>query len=100
MSFEQRLIQHWYGTPDSGLWWLHPLSWLFAGVSYLRRALYRWGGLSAYQPPVPLIVIGNLTVGGVGKTPLTLQHLVNTTGGQFQQQLAQVNMAIATRHGQ
>lgn len=75
MSFEQRLIQHWYGTPDSGLWWLHPLSWLFAGVSYLRRALYRWGGLSAYQPPVPLIVIGNLTVGGVGKTPLTL-HLL------------------------
>lgn len=51
---------------------LLPLSWLFRGIAALRRFLYRKGMLAAVALPVPVIVVGNLTVGGSGKTPLVL----------------------------
>ena len=38
----------------------------------VRRALYRIGVLRVWRPPVPTIVIGNLTAGGTGKTPLVI----------------------------
>jgi len=51
---------------------LIPLAWLFMAVAGLRRLAYRWGGLRAWRAPVPVIVVGNISVGGTGKTPLTL----------------------------
>lgn len=51
---------------------LLPLSWIYAAVISLRRLSYRLGLLYAYRLPVPVLVIGNITVGGTGKTPLTL----------------------------
>ncbi len=51
------------------------MSLFFAALTELRLLLYRLGFLSAQHVPVPVIVIGNLTVGGTGKTPLIL-HLV------------------------
>ena len=51
---------------------LLPLSWLFRLLAGFRRGLYRFGVLRSYALPVPVIVIGNLTVGGSGKTPLVL----------------------------
>ncbi|MDR2365086.1 MAG: tetraacyldisaccharide 4'-kinase [Zoogloeaceae bacterium] len=51
---------------------LAPLAFLFACLAALRRALYRVGWLSSVTLPVPVIVVGSLTVGGAGKTPLTL----------------------------
>ncbi|MBQ9435499.1 MAG: tetraacyldisaccharide 4'-kinase [Bacteroidales bacterium] len=50
---------------------LLPLAWLYGGVAALRRYLYRRGWLKSYTPSVPTICIGNLRVGGTGKTPHT-----------------------------
>ena len=58
--FEQRRL-----TP--ALWLLLPLSWLYGLLSALGRRLAK-----PRQMPVPIIVVGNIIVGGAGKTPLTL----------------------------
>jgi tetraacyldisaccharide 4'-kinase len=54
---------------------LLPLACVFAVLSALRRGLYRFGLFQAIRLPVPVVIVGNITVGGVGKTPLTV-HLV------------------------
>jgi tetraacyldisaccharide 4'-kinase len=51
---------------------LLPLSWLFAGVAALRRVAYRKGWSQSFRVTRPVIVVGNITVGGTGKTPLTI----------------------------
>lgn len=65
------LSERWYrGSPLLCLLW--PVSWIFCVLVSIRRSLYRCGLLRVWQPPVPLIVAGNITVGGSGKTPLVL----------------------------
>ncbi len=51
---------------------LLPLSGLFCLVSWLRRSAYRFGLLGVQRIPVPVIVVGNISVGGTGKTPLVI----------------------------
>jgi tetraacyldisaccharide 4'-kinase len=51
---------------------LLPLSGLYCAVTGARRFAYRRGWLARERLPVPVIVVGNITVGGTGKTPLTL----------------------------
>jgi len=68
---ENTLIRIWYG--DSRLVWLFvPLSWLYLAVSNCRNYLYRRGILRSTSVAAPVVVIGNVTVGGTGKTPLTI----------------------------
>ncbi len=64
-----RLEQNWYriSAPQLILW---PLSLVFGAVATARRVLYRTGVFPARRVPVPVIMVGNITVGGTGKTPL------------------------------
>jgi tetraacyldisaccharide 4'-kinase len=61
----------WSG--ESPLWLLLlPLSWLYGLVSGAIRLLYRLGLKQAWRAPVPVVVVGNLTAGGNGKTPVVI----------------------------
>src|SRR5487761_1982079 len=51
---------------------LLPLSWVFGALSALRRAAYRAGRLRRTRLPVPVVIVGNIAVGGAGKTPLVI----------------------------
>lgn len=61
----------WYSDAASG-GWLIPFGWLFGVLTALRRALIRSGMLPSFAVRVPVIVVGNVTVGGTGKTPLVI----------------------------
>lgn len=65
------LQRQWYRL---GIWHLVliPLSWLFWTLSVLRRLAYRAQLLPGFTLPVPVIVVGNISVGGTGKTPLVI----------------------------
>jgi len=53
-------------------WLLWPVSLVFGFLASTRRFLYRMRVLKSAHPGIPVIVVGNLTVGGSGKTPLVI----------------------------
>lgn len=61
----------WYSNHPLGLV-LAPLGWLFCATVQMRRHAYQQGWLPSQRVNVPVIVVGNLTVGGTGKTPLVI----------------------------
>lgn len=67
----QALQAAWYRSAG-WLWVLRPLEFLFRGVAALRRALYKSGMLATYRADKPVVVVGNITVGGSGKTPVVI----------------------------
>ncbi len=68
---ERWLNEVWYeGRTGASL--LLPLAALFWAIIRVRRTLYRFGLLRPGRAPVPVIVVGNISVGGTGKTPFTI----------------------------
>ncbi|RIZ66114.1 MAG: tetraacyldisaccharide 4'-kinase [Methylococcales bacterium] len=65
----------WYKDPFIGVW-LMPFGFLFSDIVKFRKFLYRIGLLKTQTLPVSVIVVGNITVGGTGKTPLII-YLAN-----------------------
>ncbi|CPR20796.1 tetraacyldisaccharide 4'-kinase [Brenneria goodwinii] len=53
-------------------WLLVPLSVLYGFITFLIRQSYRRGWRKSWRAPVPVIVVGNLTAGGNGKTPVVI----------------------------
>jgi tetraacyldisaccharide 4'-kinase len=72
VSLADALQRRWYTPQAAPAWWTLPLAALYAGATGLRRAMYRHGWLRSVRLPVPVIVVGNITVGGAGKTPLVI----------------------------
>jgi tetraacyldisaccharide 4'-kinase len=68
---EQRLLEAWYGDAAPPAW-ARLLEPLYRGVTQLRRTAYRRGWKHSGHPGRPVVVIGNLTAGGAGKTPLAI----------------------------
>ena len=76
MSTANRLEKFWYS--DSPFkWLLWPLSFLISLVARLKRNLHKLNLTRSYRASVPIVVVGNITVGGTGKTPL-ITYLVNS----------------------
>lgn len=67
--------------PPRGLLLLAPLMLLFVAISALRRTAYRRGWLKQVPLPVPVVIVGNITVGGAGKTP-TVHYLAQALRAQ------------------
>jgi tetraacyldisaccharide 4'-kinase len=68
----QDLIQRIWYADSAAYWMLLPLSWLFAGLVSARRSFFERGVLRSVAVNVPVVVVGNITVGGTGKTPVTI----------------------------
>ncbi len=65
------VTRSWYASRPTWLTVaLRPLAWLFGGIVALRRFAYRHGWLHRARLRVPVVVVGNITAGGTGKTPL------------------------------
>ena len=70
-SLQQRLERTWYGGAPVPLW-LAVLEVVYTAIFGLRRAAYRAGLLRPTRAGVPVVIVGNITVGGTGKTPLVV----------------------------
>lgn len=69
--------------------WLYPASWLYGAIVALRNKLFDWGTLRSKSFDVPVICIGNIAVGGTGKTPHT-EYLIKLLHREY-------NVAVLSR---
>jgi len=68
-----KIIQRsWYQSFGIITFLLLPLSIIYCVVTWIRRVLYNYNILKSSKLPVPVVVVGNISVGGTGKTPLVI----------------------------
>ncbi len=82
MGLDRYLQRVWYGKAQISSLLLLPLSWLFGLIAATRRVAFRADLFKRVRVTQPVIVIGNITVGGTGKTPFTiwLAHQLSARG--------------------
>ncbi|TWI53409.1 lipid-A-disaccharide kinase [Pseudomonas duriflava] len=71
MSLSSRLLRAWY-RDHPALRLLRPLELLYCQFARRKRRRFLDGELNTFVSPVPVLIVGNLTVGGTGKTPMIL----------------------------
>jgi len=72
-TLQERVVAAWYEPrPTLAAWLAWPSSLVFGFVSRFRRAMYARGFARVERMPVPVVVVGNITAGGSGKTPLVI----------------------------
>ncbi len=81
-ALERWLLARWYGARTPGFV-LRGLAAFNGAVVALRSAAYARGWLASEKLPVPVIVIGNFTAGGTGKTPLVIALAAHFVGKGF-----------------
>jgi tetraacyldisaccharide 4'-kinase len=64
--------QIWHSSFNVYSLFLFPFSLIFFIIIKIRRTLYKYRILAKYKSPIPLIIIGNITIGGTGKTPFVI----------------------------
>ncbi len=75
MSIRKSVLAAWEGDPAAPMWaraWasgLAPLGTVYGMAMARRRRRYEMGGARARKNPVPVVSVGNLALGGTGKTP-------------------------------
>lgn len=83
MKLQQIIEKHWYQKSDPILTIiLMPFSLIYELIVTIRRILFKLKLKSSHKLAVPVVIIGNISVGGAGKTPLTkyLAHSLSQQG--------------------
>ncbi len=70
-KLSQGLVNAWYRRAG-WLVLLYPISWIFGFLVRQRIKSYQSGSRQSWKPAVPMIVVGNIALGGTGKTPLVI----------------------------
>jgi len=68
-SISEFVTKSWY----QGAYWLYllwPLYFVYRLATLLRKCLYQFRFLKSYRAKIPVVVVGNITLGGTGKSPL------------------------------
>ena len=67
----KRIDAYWY-SQNPVAWLLLPVTAIYCLLVFIRRFFYRTGILKSYKLSAPVVIVGNITVGGTGKTPLLI----------------------------
>lgn len=62
--------------------WMLPISWIYGMVMWCRNCLFDWGVLESRRYDIPVISVGNITVGGTGKTP-HIEYLIRLLSPRY-----------------